>query len=167
MRLFQYTTLILFSLTSACSQLPSKHENSSNVTLHVQINDQSNTKINALGNWSLQSEIEKIEFKPKIYFYNFMLTSKTEPFIIEDIDYKYGQYGKWRVIEKKKYLTHSAMQRSAHINAFPITIKRNGTPHNQLLRLTVKTKTNKQQYINLVFGVQKCLAKREKEFVCF
>lgn len=166
MRLFHYTTIILFSLTSACSQLPSKHENS-NITLHVQISDQSIAQTNTLGSWSLRSNIEKIEFKPKIYFYNFTLTSKTEPFIIEDIDYKYGQYGKWRLIEKKKYLTHGTMQRSAHINAFPITIKRSGIPHNQLLRLTIKTKTNKQRYINLVFGAQKCLAKREKEFVCF
>ena len=138
---------------------------------YIQANQEGpNTLKNKDSHWSVTTEVVATQSKPKTAFYNFTIHAQSEKINITDINYKYGSYGKWRIIEKKKYLnaiTTTEESDSITINKFPITIKKTGIPHNQLLQLTFKTNKNETKYINLIFGVQKCLSKSKKEFVCF
>jgi len=167
----RYLTIpILFLLLiTSCSLNTTQKRSDKNIAFYVQTDkDAQETYKTNNSDWSLKAEIKNKTEKPKIFIYNFIINSKTEKFTVSDIDFKYGSYGKWRMIEKKKHLAfYNNPENTVVLNELPITIKKTGEPHNQLLRLTIKTDKGSTRYINLIFGIQKCLSKTEKEFVCF
>lgn len=160
----------LFFLLSllGCTSIETQHVND-NLTFYVQTDKNAPTVYEDKNkNWVVNANIVSTITKPKTYYYDFSITTKSQVFDITDIDYKYGDYGKWRIIDKAPYLQGKLpTDRITSIKAFPITIKKSGKPHNQLLRITINTNENKTKHINLVFGVNKCLSKKSKEFVCF
>ena len=88
---------------------------------YIQTNKESETY--QQNNWSVNTQILEKKEKPKTHFYDFTIRSDTEKFSIRDINYKYGNYGKWRIIEKKKYLNITPNKAtSIAISRFPITI---------------------------------------------
>ena len=163
-----YLLLIILSLTLIACATQQPAPTSNNVTFFVQTKTSSPEKVLSKDKqWNLIAEINRSEKRPKTNYYNFKINSSSNTFTIRDINYKYGNYGKWRLINKTKYLpAPSEPTLSSVIEDFPITIKKNGEPHQQLLRVTLDS-NNKTKYINFVFGVHNCLAKKEKEFVCF
>ncbi|MDH5259377.1 MAG: hypothetical protein OEX07_15285 [Gammaproteobacteria bacterium] len=159
---------LLTTILSACGTMQTEKD-TNDATFYITVDDKSPGAFIANNdNWFLSAEIVKTEKKPKTYYYNFSLESSGEKYSISDVNYKYGSYGKWRIIDKKKYLqAETELKKQINIKDFPITIKKTGIPHKQLLRISLNSSTNKPQFVNLVFGVNKCLSKTEKEFVCF
>ena len=162
--LFTAMTLSLIS----CTHSPVAKNGQSTNFYYIQANKDGLETYANNSDFIVTTQVRKKEFKPRIDFYDFTVNSELEKFSITDIKYKYVNYGKWRIIDKEKYFSNSAEKlQSATIRNFPITVKKTTIPHNQLLQLTLKTQSDKIKHINLVFGIQKCISKKEKEFVCF
>jgi len=101
-------------------------------------------------------------------FYNLLLLNKHNPAYIKNIQYRYGEYGKWRPIEKQKYAQSTKQFKTNNeISNFPVTIKKSGTPHHQTLKVILNFPNGSSNQLHLVFGVEKCIAKKEKEVTCF
>ncbi len=191
-KLFFITFFISLPLLTSCTShqkhTPSQLGKNTVSFVYIQNNDamvpkkiQEKTQTYRQNNWEITASIIEKTAKPRVDFYDFTISSSSKKFTITDINYKYGSYGKWRIIEKKKYLNHlstnsSKTNHSITIKRFPITVKKVEIPHNQLLQLTFSTNdsttnppsgNNTTEYINLIFGIQKCIAKSTREFVCF
>ena len=163
------TNLLAISACSTNSQRKNENHSDNMMIFYLQTGEEATSEqYNRDKSWIINADLAKQDKKERIDYFNFTITSPDKKFTISDIDYKYGNYGKWRIIEKSRYLKKNTnFENSMTVNEFPITIKKSGTPHNQLLRISLTTEDNKPVYVNLVYGVQKCLSKQEKEFVCF
>jgi len=164
---------LVFLLLSACAAIGDKPDNTKSLTFFIHANPNLNVSqnySNADNSWGIQSVLKEKIAKPKTFYYDISVRSDKLNFSIADINYKYGDFGKWRKIQKSKYLSaeHKQVKSNHTISRFPITIKKTGDAHIQTLRISVaNNKSDQKQEIDLVFGVEKCIAKKENEMVCF
>ena len=120
-------------------------------------------------NWQITSNLVERREKPKTYLYDFTISSFKHKFSISSLKYKYGEHGKWRPLDVKTFKAPSTQTLANHqiLQKIPITIKKIGTAHKQIFHLTLTTEEMEKVSLALVFGVNKCIAKKHHEALCF
>ena len=120
--------------------------------------------------WRITANLVEEKERPKIYFYDFDIQSQTDEFYVSEIKYKYDEYGKWRPLEPKNFIDQGkevSFAKRQKLHSVPVTIKKTGDAHKQIFHITIKPKQKNERALALVFGVNKCIAKKEHETLCF
>ena len=162
---------VSFAISGCASTQPSA--NNQDKVLNFLIHTDSETPEIYGGNespWIITANRVKEKEQPKIYFYDFDIQSQTNEFYISAIKYKYDEYGKWRPLQTKKFVEQhegTLFAKKQTLQSVPITIKKTGDAHKQIFHITVKSNQTDEVALALVFGVNKCIAKKENETLCF
>ena len=160
-------------MLTACAASPvdnDKHNGALNFHILASDDKQPHTYYNLDKTWEIDVSLIQTQAKPKTYFYDFTIRSSQKAFTVQELKFKFGAYGKWRNIKPDLYLDKTATENPSQnisLKNFPITIKKTGLAHHQTLNLTVIDAQKQQQQLNLIFGVNKCISRNEKEFLCF
>jgi len=120
--------------------------------------------------WKITTTLIEEKEKPKTLFYDFTIQSLHDEFKISGIKSKYGEYGKWRTLEMKKFINTESGSRFTKLQTLqkvPITILKTGNAHMQVFEITLSPKHKNEVSLALVFGVNKCIAKKDEEALCF
>jgi len=120
--------------------------------------------------WQITTNLIETKEVPKTFFYNFTIQSLNDEFKVSNIKSKYGEYGKWRTLEIEKFINLKIGERFAKqqtLQKVPITILKTGNAHMQVFEITLAPKNKDDVSLALVFGVNKCISKKDKEALCF
>lgn len=156
---------------TACATAPPTSTKTNKFGFFIETkNEASKTYFNADKNWQIVANRVSEQEKPKTYFYDFEIQSSEQHFLVSDVKYKYGDFGKWRLIDSNKYIGETEKNTLAlnhTIRNVPITIKKIGEAHNQTFQIVLKTQTDEEISLGLIFGINKCISKKDKEALCF
>ncbi len=164
--------IVVCTLLTSCINVQHSSNNASNhINFLIHTDKESpHTYGEESSDWQITTNLVDKKAIPKTFFYDFTIQSLHEEFKVSGIKYKYGEYGKWRTLEKEKFIdlendNHFAKQQI--LKKVPITIMKIGSAHKQIFHVTLTSKRNNEVSLALVFGVNKCIAKKEKEALCF
>ena len=163
-------TLLCVGLSS-CASLPKSSANKINqVNFLIQTdNEAPHTYGEKDIGWQLTTSIATKKDSPKTYYYDLEIQSPQSLIRIKRVKYKYGEYGKWRVLDKQRFISSSEQPFSNKqiLRNIPVTIRKGGKAHKQVFHIDVQQDKRDPVTLVLLFGMDKCIARNENEAICF